>query len=36
MSDLVIEKLKNHCKYTGKYDCFYIGMFLGSSSYSDD
>jgi len=36
LSDLVIEKLKNYCKYTGKYDGFYIGMILGSSPYSDN
>ena len=36
LSDLVLEKLKNYCDYSGKYDDFYIGMVLGNSPYSDD
>ena len=36
LSDLILEKLKSYCDYSGKYDDFYIGMVLGSNPYSDD
>ncbi len=36
LSDLVLEKLKNYCDYSGKNDGFYLGMVLGSSPYSND